>query len=124
MKINLGCGFVKFKGFVNVDIRKEVEPDIIDDVKNLNSFNHNSADLIYACHVLEHFGRHEYIKVLKRWYDVLKPGGILKLSVPDLEKVFNLYCEKKYSLKQLTGFYMVVKITKKIFTILVLILSL
>lgn len=104
MKINLGCGNVKFKGFVNVDIRKDVEPDIIDDVRSLTSFDSNSADLIYSCHVLEHFGRHEYKIVLKRWYDVLKPGGILKLSVPDLEKVFNLYCEKKYSLKQLTGF--------------------
>jgi ubiquinone/menaquinone biosynthesis C-methylase UbiE len=104
MKLNLGCGNTKFPGFVNVDIRKEVFPDVLDDVKTLSTFEKNSADLIYACHVLEHFGRKEYLQVLKRWFDVLKPNGVLRLSVPDLEKVFELYNNKKYSLKELMGF--------------------
>lgn len=37
--------------------------------------------------MLEHFGRIESLEVLKDWARVLKPGGILRVSVPDLEKV-------------------------------------
>jgi predicted SAM-dependent methyltransferase len=47
-----------------------------------------SVDVIYACHVLEHAGRHEYRAVLRRWHEVLKLGGTLRLSVPDLGWVF------------------------------------
>jgi len=53
-----------------------------------------SADLIYACHVLEHFGRNEYKKVLTEWHRVLKSGGILRLSVPDFAKTAKIYMER------------------------------
>ena len=43
----------------------------------------NSVDLIYACHLLEHFGRWEMHEVLQEWYRVLKTGGLLRLAVPD-----------------------------------------
>jgi predicted SAM-dependent methyltransferase len=104
MKLHLGCGYKKLEGFINVDIRPETNCDIIDDVTNLKSFNDNSADMIYACHVLEHFGRHSYKDVLKRWTTVLKSGGTLRISVPDLLKVSELHYNKKYPLKKLIGF--------------------
>ncbi|GIV44034.1 MAG: hypothetical protein KatS3mg035_1157 [Bacteroidia bacterium] len=104
MKLHLGCGYKPLKGFVNVDIRQETPCDVVDDVSKLTNFENNSADLIYACHVLEHFGRNEYKEVLKRWADVLKSGGVLRISVPDLQKVSELHHTKKYPLKKLIGF--------------------
>ena len=50
MKLNLGCYDRKIDGFINVDIREDVEPDVPDDVFKLEKFEKNSADLIYACH--------------------------------------------------------------------------
>ena len=91
MKLHLGCGEKKIKGFINVDIREDVHPDLIDDVCTLLTIKDNSIDLIYACHVLEHLGRHEYMKVLERWYNVLTKGGVLRIAVPDFEKVVNYY---------------------------------
>ena len=88
MKLHLGCGTKIIKNYINIDIRENLDCDVVDDIKTLSQFNPSSADEIYACHVLEHFSRHEYITVLKRWYEILKKGGIIKLSVPDLEKVF------------------------------------
>jgi len=102
-KLNLGCGNTLFPGFTNVDIRKETGCDVIDDVGKLYKFKSGSVDLIYACHVLEHFGRHEYKKVLERWYNTLKKNGVLRLSVPDIGKVCEQYT-KGVSLKKLTGF--------------------
>lgn len=36
-----------------------------------------SIALIYASHLLEHFGRYQYKDVLKEWFRVLQPGGVL-----------------------------------------------
>lgn len=91
MKLNLGCYDRKISGFVNVDIREDVKPDVIDDVFKLNKFEKNSVDLIYACHVLEHADYKESEVAMKRWYDVLKKGGTLRLAVPDMEAHFAHY---------------------------------
>ena len=53
-KLNLGCYDRKIPDFINVDIREDVNPDLLDDVFALNKIKNNSVDLIYACHVLEH----------------------------------------------------------------------
>jgi len=103
MKLHLGCGTKIIKNYINIDIRENLDCDIVDDIKTLSQFNLSSVDEIYACHVLEHFSRHEYITVLKRWFEILKKGGIIKLSVPDLEKVFLQY-KNGTSLRELMGF--------------------
>ena len=87
MKLHLGCGIKHLTGFVNIDIREEVAPDLIDDIGVLSSVKDESAEEIYVCHVLEHFDRNTYAQVLKRWYEVLEPGGVLKISVPDFESI-------------------------------------
>jgi predicted SAM-dependent methyltransferase len=91
VKLNLGCFNRKIYDFINVDIREDVKPDIIDDVFKLENFKKNSVDLIYACHVLEHADYKESEQALKRWYDVLKPNGTLRLAVPDMEAHFAHY---------------------------------
>lgn len=93
IKLHLGCGTKKISGFTNIDIREEVNPDLIDDIAQLNNIDNNSVDLIYVCHVLEHFGRHAYMDVLQRWYDVLKDGGVLRVSVPDFGSIVKHYSE-------------------------------
>jgi len=91
MKLHLGCYQKKIHGFVNVDIRPEVHPDVVDDVFQLTQFKPLTADLIYACHVLEHAKRPEALGALERWHEVLRPKGVLRLAVPDLEAVFAYY---------------------------------
>ncbi len=91
IKLHLGCGNKKIHGFTNIDIRPEIEPDLIDDISTLKKIENNSVDLIYACHVLEHFSFEEVRKTLQRWNDILKPSGILRLSVPDMDAIFAHY---------------------------------
>ena len=90
MKLHLGCANRYFKGWTNLDIRPGIG-DISDDASKLTSIKNNSCDIIYASHLLEHFGRKEVTLVLSVWFKKLKPGGILQLSVPDFEKVLYMY---------------------------------
>jgi len=103
MKLNLGCGDKLFPDFVNVDIRKETGCDIVDDVGKLYKFSNKKVDLIYACHVLEHFGRHEYMDVLREWYRVLKPEGVLRVAVPNFDAVVQFYTEKSDDMNLILG---------------------
>lgn len=103
MKLHLGCGNKHLDGFLNVDIRKMDGVDLVDDITKLSSIENNSADIIYISHVLEHVGRREYMDVLKRWYDILKPGGVLRIAVPDFEQVVKHY-NQHGDLRILLGF--------------------
>jgi len=89
-KLNLGCGNRKMHGFINVDAREDVEPDVVADVTNIHE-KYKNVDLIYACHVLEHFPDSPFSfqartwrDVLKSWHKALASGGTLRLSVPDI----------------------------------------
>jgi len=90
-KLNLGCYNKKFHGFINVDIRPEVNPDVIDDCSKLETFEPNSISLIYASHFFEHLDFKQGNEAIKRYYELLIPGGILRLAVPDMEAVFAHY---------------------------------
>lgn len=103
-KLHLGCGTRRFPDYIHVDGRKETNPDIVADVFLLEGFENNKYDLVYNCHVLEHTDRAGSDKALKRWYEILKPGGILRLSVPDIAACCEWYCEHR-DLKTLYAFF-------------------
>lgn len=102
MKLHLGCGSKHIDRFINIDARQLEGVDMVDDIISLASYENNSINLIYASHVLEHTGRHEYISVLKRWFDILEPNGILRLAVPDFEQIVAYYSKHK-DIKKVTG---------------------
>jgi predicted SAM-dependent methyltransferase len=81
MKLNLGGGLQKIPGFTTLDRQtgQEVFP--------LPAYADGSVDEVRASHILEHFGHREAVDVLKEWVRVLKPGGRLRIAVPDLQKI-------------------------------------
>ena len=91
LKLHLGCGEKHIEGYLNIDIRPMDSVDKVDNIKYLRSFKNDSVDVIYSASVLEHFIRWEYKNALRRWYDILKPGGILRLGVPDFEAIVKYY---------------------------------
>jgi predicted SAM-dependent methyltransferase len=92
-RLHLGCGKIDHPGFINVDaiLRRHVHK--VQGVDKLNSFADASVDLVYACHVLEHFSHLMVPDVLKEWGRVIKPGGRLCLSVPDFDRILTIYQE-------------------------------
>ncbi|APB34215.1 hypothetical protein GlitD10_1889 [Gloeomargarita lithophora Alchichica-D10] len=77
-----------------VDVEPRPEVDYVMDASDLSGFGDESVDVIYTSHVLEHFHHtlnNELLRVLVEWRRVLKPGGRLLISVPDLRILCWLY---------------------------------
>jgi ubiquinone/menaquinone biosynthesis C-methylase UbiE len=75
-----------------VDLLPAAHVDIVGPVERL-PMTDGSVSLIYASHILEHFGRYEYKAVLREWIRVLHPGGVLRLAVPDFAACAAIYYE-------------------------------
>ncbi|NUP05814.1 MAG: methyltransferase domain-containing protein [Polyangiaceae bacterium] len=75
-----------------------VEADYVDhlgDVRDLSRFSDASFDMVYASHVLEHLGYQEDLpKTLRAVRRILRPGGRLFASVPDLMTLARLFTDK------------------------------
>lgn len=93
-KLHLGCGRVQIPGFFHVDMLESEHVDHVGSIDMLDFVPGETVELIYASHVLEHFGRWEYKQVLAEWWRVLRPGGVLRLAVPDFAMCAKLYYEK------------------------------
>lgn len=102
MKLHVGCGDVILPGWINVDLENLPGIDLQDDIRELGKIKDETCDIIYASHVLEHVGRNEFEDVIKTWNKKLKVGGILRIAVPDFEKVIEWY-KKKGNILDVTG---------------------
>ena len=57
-----------------------------EDVSNL-PYEENSVDRIYCSFALEHFSFHEAFAVVKHWYKILKPCGILTVETYNMNQL-------------------------------------
>lgn len=102
IKLHIGCGQKYLEGWTNIDKLPTREGVIVDDVSALETVHDNSVDLIYACHVLEHFGRYQIEEVLQCWNKKLKDEGLIRIAVPDFEAVCKRYLDKN-EIREVTG---------------------
>jgi predicted SAM-dependent methyltransferase len=101
MKLHLGCGKVILKDYLNIDITNS---EMNHDIRNFKDvYDDSTIDEIYICHALEHFGKMEIIDILKEYKRILKHNGILRIAVPDLEAIFELYSEDRTNIHKLMG---------------------
>ncbi len=89
--VHLGCGAIDHPSFINVDLLPFRHIHYIHPIDRLGMFADGSVDLVYACHCLEHFPYAQLGEVLGEWRRVLRPGGVLRLSVPDFDVLLQIY---------------------------------
>jgi len=88
MKLNIGCGGDYREGYINIDFsntRSDGEPikvDLVHDVSKGLPYEDASVEEIVAHEFLEHQNRHQAVAFLKEFARVLKPGGLLDITVP------------------------------------------
>lgn len=102
-KLHLGCGSKHIPGWIHIDAVEFPHITLQHEVSSLPMLKDDSAQTIYACHVLEHFHRREVPRVLHEWKRILCPGGVLRLAVPNFAAVAIAYSTKAASLKELHG---------------------
>lgn len=80
LNLNIGSGIEHRKGWVNLDINEDTNPDKVADIRKL-PYPDSTVDRIYLHHVLEHISG-DLANVMQELYRVLKPGGSLEIHVP------------------------------------------
>ncbi|WOE75040.1 class I SAM-dependent methyltransferase [Alterisphingorhabdus coralli] len=85
LKLNLGCGYNKLQGFVNVDSAKDCNPDQLVDLESFPwPWDDDSVDEIRMSHVLEHLGQapEVYLKIMCEIYRICVADAVIHITVP------------------------------------------
>ena len=104
--LNVGCGqraisilgsSLPAEGWreLRLDIDPKVDPDIVASMTDMTPVPDGSVDAVWSSHNLEHLDPHEAPVALREFLRVLKPGGMLLLTVPDLQAVAKLVAEDR-----------------------------
>src|SRR5438045_2405301 len=94
--LNVGCGYPlrqklhrHFQGHewreIRLDLDPAVQPDIVCSITDIGPVVADSVDAVWSSHNLEHLQRHEVPQALAEFFRVLKPRGLLLLTLPDLQ---------------------------------------
>jgi SAM-dependent methyltransferase len=90
-RLNWGCGPLTPFGWVNSDIEPGPGVDVVADIRRGLPFPDDYFDYIVSIHVLPELAYRELDPALIELRRVLKPGGVLRLSLPDMDLAINAY---------------------------------
>jgi predicted SAM-dependent methyltransferase len=99
LRLNLGCGDIDHPGFVNIDARPRKHVHHVQRIDDLSAFGDGTVALIYTSHCLEHVPHRQVPQVLREWHRVLRPGGRLRVSVPDFELLVHAYLDTGHDMQ-------------------------
>lgn len=92
--VNVGCGSRYHPDWVNIDIVAHGPGVIAHDVSRGLPLDDASCDAVYHSAVLEHIRPGDAVPFIRECRRVLRPGGVLRVAVPDLERICEVYLEK------------------------------
>jgi hypothetical protein len=86
-RLNLGCGDLKYSGYINCDIDRRVKPDKCFDLrKKPFPFKDNSVDEIYTRHTLEHIDSNTLMSItLPEFRRICRKGARVVVIVPYMD---------------------------------------
>ena len=90
MKLNIG-GESKKEGWKILNIQKKPDIDFIGNINNLDQFDDESCDEIYASHIIEHVDQKTVLNTLKGINRILKKNGKFYISVPDMDSLCHFF---------------------------------
>jgi hypothetical protein len=83
IRLNVGAGDTVIPGFTAIDRKFGTEAFPL-------NYPDNSVEEIRCVHMLEHLSFGDAMAAIEEWRRVLRPGGRLRISVPDVSKVASL----------------------------------
>lgn len=92
--LNVGCGTDYKNGWINIDNNSDDNIEKLDlnwDMRNPLPYEDGTVDYIFNEHFFEHLTAEEGLLCMKDFLRVLKPGGVMRIAMPDLEHVVYNY---------------------------------
>lgn len=100
VRLHLGCGWNHLDGWINIDLVGG-RTDLSWDLRKALPFAPSSVEAVFLEHVFEHMAYSETLTVLGHVKTVLRPGGVLRVGVPDAGMYARWYAEDADGLKNL-----------------------
>lgn len=92
LRLHLGCSDVYLAGWLNVDMADPRHHlDLCWDLRRGIPFPDGQAEAVFAEHLFEHIGLDGGLGLMRECRRVLAPGGVLRITVPDLERYVRSY---------------------------------
>jgi predicted SAM-dependent methyltransferase len=89
--LNLACGSTFHNDWINIDFVSNSDLVQAHNLLEGIPFEAQSMDVVYHSHVLEHFSKADGTQFIKDCFRVLKPQGIIRIAVPNLELIAKEY---------------------------------
>ncbi len=89
--LNVGCGMCFHPEWTNIDLVAATPEVRAYDLRRGLPYDDDSFDGVYHSHVLEHLAPNSAAMMLAECWRVLRPGGTLRVVVPDLEGIAREY---------------------------------
>jgi len=89
--LNWGCGEHVAPGWINSDIKQTPDVDLVADIRIGLPLPSDDLDYAVSIHSLPELPYSDLVPVLEELRRVLKPGGVLRLGLPDLDRAIDAY---------------------------------
>ena len=91
VRLNWGCGPQPAPGWINADIHAYDGVDLCGDIRDGLALADHTVDYAVAIHVLQDLPWPDIPAALRELRRVLKPGAVLRLALPDLDRAIDAY---------------------------------
>jgi SAM-dependent methyltransferase len=92
-RLHLGCAHTILPGWVNIDLFGRVPTDAALDVTKPLPLADASVEAIFTEHMVEHLTYKESLALMCECARVLRPGGVIRIVVPDFERYVRSYMD-------------------------------
>jgi predicted SAM-dependent methyltransferase len=91
VRLHIGSGNVRLKGWINMDVQPLPGVDVIADVTRGLDFVDRSVEAVFSEHFLEHLALDDALRFLAEVHRVLAEGAWLRISTPNLDWVWHTH---------------------------------
>ncbi len=89
-KLHIGCGSNILKGWLNTDLKDTYTIAFLD-AGIVFPIQSETFNFVYSEHLFEHLKVEQQLNILKESYRILKKGGTMRIAMPSLDFIFDLY---------------------------------
>lgn len=93
-RMNLGCGPFPADGWLNCDRLARAGVDLRADLRDGLPLRDACLDYVSCVHVLQDLAYYDVAPLLRELHRVLRPDGVLRLVLPDLERALHAFRER------------------------------